>query len=118
MLGKPRILSLFPNSVINSIKHEHSCQILYFCMYMFTLMDIVACFYKVKCACSYVIANTDIVACFNIVKYISFIDISYSDIFACFNVAKCVCFDDISYTDVFVCFNILVKLVRQILGLF
>ena len=29
MLGKPRILSLFPNSVINSIKHEHSCKILY-----------------------------------------------------------------------------------------
>ena len=27
MLGKPRILSLFPNSfrLINSIKHEHSC---------------------------------------------------------------------------------------------
>ena len=42
MLGKPRILSLFPNSLaslalylffptrlINSIKHEHSCKILY-----------------------------------------------------------------------------------------
>ena len=28
MLGKPRILSLFPN-LINSIKHEHSCKILY-----------------------------------------------------------------------------------------
>ena len=30
MLGKPRILSLFPNSLINSIKHEHSCKILCF----------------------------------------------------------------------------------------
>ena len=29
MLGKPRILSLFPNSLINSIKHEHLCKILY-----------------------------------------------------------------------------------------
>ena len=29
MRGKPCILSLFANSVINSIKHEHSCQILY-----------------------------------------------------------------------------------------
>ena len=29
MLGKPRILSLFPTHLINSIKHEHSCKILY-----------------------------------------------------------------------------------------
>ena len=29
MLDKPRILYLFPNSLINSIKHEHSCKILY-----------------------------------------------------------------------------------------
>ena len=29
MLGKPSILSLFPNSLIKSIKHEHSCKILY-----------------------------------------------------------------------------------------
>ena len=30
MLGKPRILSLFfPTRLINSIKHEHSCKILY-----------------------------------------------------------------------------------------
>ena len=29
MLGKPRILFLFPNSLIISIKHEHSCKILY-----------------------------------------------------------------------------------------
>ena len=34
MLGKPRILSLFPVSLINSIKHEHSCKIL---MYMFRI---------------------------------------------------------------------------------
>ena len=27
MLGKPRILSLFPTRFINSIKHEHSCKI-------------------------------------------------------------------------------------------
>ena len=29
MLRKPRILFLFLSSVINKIKHEHSCQILY-----------------------------------------------------------------------------------------
>ena len=29
MLGKTYILSLFLNSLINSIKHEHSCKILY-----------------------------------------------------------------------------------------
>ena len=29
MLGKPRILSLFLNSLINSIKHELSCKVLY-----------------------------------------------------------------------------------------
>ena len=29
MLGKPRILSLFPTNLIKSIKHEHSCKILY-----------------------------------------------------------------------------------------
>ena len=29
MLGKPRILSLFPTRLINSIKHEHSFKILY-----------------------------------------------------------------------------------------
>ena len=29
MLGKPRILSLSPTRLINSIKHEHSCKILY-----------------------------------------------------------------------------------------
>ena len=29
MLGKPRILSFFPTCLINSIKHEHSCKILY-----------------------------------------------------------------------------------------
>ena len=29
ILGKPRILSLSPTSLINSIKHEHSCKILY-----------------------------------------------------------------------------------------
>ena len=29
MLGKPRILSLFPTRFINSIKHENSCKILY-----------------------------------------------------------------------------------------
>ena len=29
MLGKPRILSFFPTRLINSIKHEHSCKILY-----------------------------------------------------------------------------------------
>ena len=29
MLGKPRILSLSPIRLINSIKHEHSCKILY-----------------------------------------------------------------------------------------
>ena len=29
MLGKPSILSLFPTRLINSIKHEHSCKILY-----------------------------------------------------------------------------------------
>ena len=29
MLGKPIMLLLFPNSFINSIKHEHSCKILY-----------------------------------------------------------------------------------------
>ena len=29
MLGKPPILSLFPTRLINSIKHEHSCKILY-----------------------------------------------------------------------------------------
>ena len=29
MLGKPRILSLFQTRFINSIKHEHSCKILY-----------------------------------------------------------------------------------------
>ena len=28
-LGKPRILSLTPTRLINSIKHEHSCKILY-----------------------------------------------------------------------------------------
>ena len=49
MLEKPRILSLFPNSFnINSIKHEHSCKILYLFsaaklsdsgMYTCTLMD-------------------------------------------------------------------------------
>ena len=32
MLDKPRTLSLFPNSLINSIKHEHSCKILYICI--------------------------------------------------------------------------------------
>ena len=30
MLGKPRIVSLFPTRLINSIKHEHSCKILYY----------------------------------------------------------------------------------------
>ena len=29
MLGKPRILSLSPTRLINSIKHEYSCKILY-----------------------------------------------------------------------------------------
>ena len=29
MLGKPHILSLFLNSLINSIKLEHSCKLLY-----------------------------------------------------------------------------------------
>ena len=29
MLGKPRILSLSPTRLINSIKHDHSCKILY-----------------------------------------------------------------------------------------
>ena len=29
MLGMPRILSLFLTNLINSIKHEHSCKILY-----------------------------------------------------------------------------------------
>ena len=29
MLGKPRILSLFPNSFNKFKKHEHSCKILY-----------------------------------------------------------------------------------------
>ena len=29
MRGKPRILSLFPTRLINSIRHEHSCKILY-----------------------------------------------------------------------------------------
>ena len=29
MLGKPHILSLFQTRLINSIKHEHSCKILY-----------------------------------------------------------------------------------------
>ena len=29
MRGKPRILSLFPTRLINSIKHEHSFKILY-----------------------------------------------------------------------------------------
>ena len=29
MLGKPRILSLYPNSFNKFIKHEHSCKILY-----------------------------------------------------------------------------------------
>ena len=29
MLGKPRILSFSPTRSINSIKHEHSCKILY-----------------------------------------------------------------------------------------
>ena len=29
MLGKPRILSLFPNSLNKFKKHEHSCKILY-----------------------------------------------------------------------------------------
>ena len=32
MLGKPRVLSLFPNSFNESIKHEHSCKILYTCV--------------------------------------------------------------------------------------
>ena len=29
MLGKPRIYLFFPTRLINSIKHEHSCKILY-----------------------------------------------------------------------------------------
>ena len=29
MLGKPLLLSLFPTRLINSIKHKHSCKILY-----------------------------------------------------------------------------------------
>ena len=29
MQGKPHILSFFPTRLINSIKHEHSCKILY-----------------------------------------------------------------------------------------
>ena len=29
MLGKPRILSLSSTRLINSIKHEHSCKIIY-----------------------------------------------------------------------------------------
>ena len=37
MLGKPRILSLFPNSFNKFTKHEHSCKILYlfYGMYMY-----------------------------------------------------------------------------------
>ena len=31
MLDKPGILSLFPNSLINSIKHEHSFKVFYIC---------------------------------------------------------------------------------------
>ena len=31
MLGKPRILSLSPTRLIDSIKHGHSCKILYNC---------------------------------------------------------------------------------------
>ena len=30
MIGKPRTLNLSPTRLINSIKHEHSCKILYF----------------------------------------------------------------------------------------
>ena len=29
MLDEPHILCIFPNSIINSIKHEHSCKILF-----------------------------------------------------------------------------------------
>ena len=35
MLGKPHILSLFPNRLINSIKHEYSCNILYLFSFFF-----------------------------------------------------------------------------------
>ena len=39
MLGKPRILSLSPTRLINSIKHEHSCKILYFSLDTFVEMS-------------------------------------------------------------------------------
>ena len=35
MLGKPRIYLFSPPRLINSIKHEHSCKILYFCLRRF-----------------------------------------------------------------------------------
>ena len=40
MLGKPRILSLFPTRSINSIKHEHSCKILYLMSKLGKIIDI------------------------------------------------------------------------------
>ena len=39
MLGKPRILSVSPTRLINSIKHEHSCKILYFNDVVLTRID-------------------------------------------------------------------------------
>ena len=53
MLGKPRILSLFPTRLINSIKHEHSCKILY-------VICTVASAGNLQCVCSHAKNNPDI----------------------------------------------------------
>ena len=41
MLGKPHILSLFPNSFNKFIKNEHSCKILFFQIRVISSFDLV-----------------------------------------------------------------------------
>ena len=53
MLGKPRILSLFPTRLINSIKHEHSCKILYLSFQNVMFMHM--CIHFSFCCCCFAI---------------------------------------------------------------
>ena len=57
MLGKPHILSLFPQLIIHLIKHEHSCKILY------VFLEILAsngCDYNIRLALCGIVNVTEI----------------------------------------------------------
>ena len=59
MLDKPRILSLSPTRLINSIKHEHSCKILYLLSLLLSVG--VLCLFLVCCAVFSVLSSFAII---------------------------------------------------------